>query len=87
MAHSSQLAKNIVPIVREYIEARLSEFAVKIEEALFRKLNKPQQKVEIPDLDDFRRRLEYIEMRYSEEDKYKLTRGKIFQLMHDLGID
>ena len=90
MAHSSQLAKNVVPMVREYIEARLKESQTILKADLENPSSSGGSCSSCSCKDDFseiKRRLDYIEQRYSEDDKYALSRGKIFQLMHELGIE
>jgi|3_EtaG_2_1085321.scaffolds.fasta_scaffold48176_2 hypothetical protein len=90
MPHSSQLSKNVVPAVREFIEARLRESLNLLKTDIDQRVERGGGCSSCSCKDDFaeiKKRLEFIEQRYSEDDRYALTRGKIFQLMHELGIE
>lgn len=81
---SAQLAANMQPLVRDFVEAKVEEELQKVSADLLAKIESISAKQEIKDLIS---RLEATESSMRVDDKYSLTRAKLMRLMREMGIE
>ncbi len=81
---SAQLAANMQPLVRDFVEAKVDEELRKAVADLSAKIESISAKKEIADLGD---RLGAAESSMRVDDKYSLTRAKLIRLMREMGIE
>ncbi len=81
---SAQLAANVQPLIRDYVEAKVSEEIGKVVADLSIKIESVMAQEAITDVKD---RLESAESSMRVDDKYSLTRAKLIRLMREMGID
>lgn len=86
---SEQLAANIPPLVREYIDAKIRELKSELEMPIIETttaLANLTKDVKVR-VDDMAVKVDYFQDKYENAPEYRITKAKIIRLCKELGIE